>query len=734
MIKIVCKGASARAAINGVLTAGAVGIPIQFYFDEEWDGLTKMGYAKAGDVAKALVIDDNLATVPWECLVAGKILEIGVSGVSDSRRITTVWAQVGTVRQSVADMQIVDIDPTPSQIETITGLAQEAKQEAKNAVQKVDTFVSGYEESVKDFQEAAENAAKELSQKAESAIENVQKAKQETIDSATEGKREIDSKVESALTSIQSAGQKVLADEAAMRKAAEDALSGAMEAATNASGNAQAAANFSSDANAASVQAGNLAEEAKKAKESAEEAAQNAKTAQEAAEAVETRINARADKMEQDFSSSVAEVQKSIEQATSLSETVTEETKKVSTAVTALSDTVTSSEIVCTATGKELQITDGAERQIRGLAVFAGGKRQVQTTGKNLCSSELESGSFHIDSGVTRYDNTRVRTKDFIPLLAGTYTISYSDATQIVVYVYDMDNTYIRSESFVAWRKGNFVITLTDSRQIKFALSYSDGRDISGTADDFTAQIEKGSTVTAYEPYTGGKPSPSPEYPQAIPKVENPVVTVTDGGSQLQTVPVPLTGYGIPVSSGGNYTDADGQQWICDELRVRADGSGVVVRRIGRLDLRNSRVARNKVNENQYLISNTDILKITDFDNTLRSRVLAPIHSDTLQNVIWYYAGARIVINAPPNVDTEVAFVDWLNNLPDTNVWFPQRVATTEELTPDQVQALLALRTYKPTTVITNDQGAGMEVSYVADPKNYIDNKFAELQALILDK
>lgn len=32
----------------------------------------------------------------------------------------------------------------------------------------------------------------------------------------------------------------------------------------------------------------------------------------------------------------------------------------------------------------------------------------------------------------------------------------------------------------------------------------------------YTLQIEKGNTVTPYEPYTGGKPSPSPEYPQEI--------------------------------------------------------------------------------------------------------------------------------------------------------------------------------------------------------------------------
>ena len=36
---------------------------------------------------------------------------------------------------------------------------------------------------------------------------------------------------------------------------------------------------------------------------------------------------------------------------------------------------------------------------------------------------------------------------------------------------------------------------------------------------------------------------------------------------------------GIPVSSGGNYTDADGQQWICDEIDF---GRGVYVQRVAK--------------------------------------------------------------------------------------------------------------------------------------------------------
>jgi len=39
---------------------------------------------------------------------------------------------------------------------------------------------------------------------------------------------------------------------------------------------------------------------------------------------------------------------------------------------------------------------------------------------------------------------------------------------------------------------------------------------------------------------------------------------------------------------------------------------------------------------------------------------------------------------------------------------------------------------YKPNTTIINDAGAGMKVEYVADPKTYYDNKFAQLAASLL--
>lgn len=52
------------------------------------------------------------------------------------------------------------------------------------------------------------------------------------------------------------------------------------------------------------------------------------------------------------------------------------------------------------------------------------------------------------------------------------------------------------------------------------------------------------------------------------------------------TASLPLCG--IPVSSGGNYTDSSGQQWVCDELIYNADGSVMITKRTAKIDSYNS--------------------------------------------------------------------------------------------------------------------------------------------------
>lgn len=59
-------------------------------------------------------------------------------------------------------------------------------------------------------------------------------------------------------------------------------------------------------------------------------------------------------------------------------------------------------------------------------------------------------------------------------------------------------------------------------------------------------------------------------------------------------------------------------------------------------------------------------------------------------------------------------------------VVYETETETWEPLPEETQRALNALHTNYPTTVVTNNAGAGMELSYVADTKNYTDNKIKE--------
>ena len=61
-------------------------------------------------------------------------------------------------------------------------------------------------------------------------------------------------------------------------------------------------------------------------------------------------------------------------------------------------------------------------------------------------------------------------------------------------------------------------------------------------------------------------------------------VTLSDGNGKTQTLilPTPTGLPGVPVASGGNYTDQNGQLWICDEVDLER---GVKVQRVKSVDI-----------------------------------------------------------------------------------------------------------------------------------------------------
>lgn len=85
------------------ITAGTVGLPVEFTFDSQWDGLDKTAVFQAGRVCKIVDSLDTETVVPWEVLAfPGAWLSIGAFGVNadGSVAIPTIWVNVCAINIS----------------------------------------------------------------------------------------------------------------------------------------------------------------------------------------------------------------------------------------------------------------------------------------------------------------------------------------------------------------------------------------------------------------------------------------------------------------------------------------------------------------------------------------------------------------------------------------------------------------------------------------------------------
>lgn len=258
---------------------------------------------------------------------------------------------------------------------------------------------------------------------------------------------------------------------------------------------------------------------------------------------------------------------------------------------------------------------------------------------------------------------------------------------------------------------------------------------------------------------TDQKGTPSPETPQEMEtagKSGNLGVAVSDGAdrSQSLTLSTPNGLPGIPVSSGGNYTDAKGQQWVCDEIDL---GRGKYVQRVAEKDVYTS---QNKW-DGKGLWGNNDNYNTLAFysyiNGTSGEKDWDAIKYCGLSNyfvittnlfntsVIGFSMGDYMPFRVPRSL-----LPDWDENNPSSEPWvnwlrkrkeagnplliqYALKTPIERGLTPEEIAAYKALRTYSPTTVVSNDAGCHMETTYTADTKTYIDNKFAALNKTILD-
>ena len=407
-----------------------------------------------------------------------------------------------------------------------------------------------------------------------------------------------------------------------------------------------------------------------------------------------------------------------------------------------------------TASGSVITANDATEgRPFRGLRVF-GRTEQVQTTGAQLINTQGAGNSRGVDwvfdkgvvtfSGVTVDTSTNrvncaVNVKDVMEIGKTYFAKSFTVGIASDVAVEKPSGViYTREYTPDGTETGICIRVLVDK-------SNDAGIEIDLTA---YVAITENERLSSWEPYTGGKPSPSPEYPQEIVSAGESGtinVSISDSGSQSQslTLATPNGLPGVPVSKDGNYTDADGQQYICDEINL---ARGKYVQRVKDFIInRNTNISTSM---GDYGAPEKDTILARYIDRAIKKRgaVLCRelIHAEnwrvesesvfaTETSIDFRLSRKRLGLGTDTTTDENKTEV--LKFLETTSLHCLVELNTPIErdLTPEEIAAYKALRTYGPTTVVSNDAGVHMEVTYVADTKNYIRNLEQRLSAKLVN-
>lgn len=202
----------------------------------------------------------------------------------------------------------------------------------------------------------------------------------------------------------------------------------------------------------------------------------------------------------------------------------------------------------------------------------------------------------------------------------------------------------------------------------------------------------------------------------------------------MQTVETSHTLPGIPVSSGGNYTDENGQQWICDEVDL---ARGVYIKRIGMVALTggeswllNSQGTEAGVNVYHFIKNGDYMLHSRGYCTHFKNGGSWSEGLSSAINAFWV-ANDSVVVFKTDGTQPLTEFKDEIRAAHDSGnpvtLYYVSKSPVETPLSEAEINAFRALHSNKPNTTILNDAGAYMAVEYVADTKTYIDNKIKEM-------
>lgn len=213
----------------------------------------------------------------------------------------------------------------------------------------------------------------------------------------------------------------------------------------------------------------------------------------------------------------------------------------------------------------ETHLADSDNGKIMDMMVY-GKSEQKQYSGKNLFtfsnnSRDINGVIFEAKDGIitAKGTSTKEYTRTYFQFnypkdiftIGETYTFSLNsnDANLCLIALYK-ENDMVDYKQLFEMTTKCATVKIPDNVDLIIRCVVRINTTVNATA---TIQIEKGSTATSYEPYVGGQPSPSPDYPQEIKSVVNPTVKIV-GKNLLNPTLQTTTRNGVTCTANGDGT------------------------------------------------------------------------------------------------------------------------------------------------------------------------------------
>lgn len=383
----------------------------------------------------------------------------------------------------------------------------------REEVERLVLSVSGIDEDVKlvaDYKQAAQTAAQDADTSAKAA---------QTAQTAAETAKEA---AETAQKAAETAAKNTSEDKTAVEQAKADVQTMQSQVAQDKASVEQTKTTFALTAQQAVADVNNAGQtQVDRVEDTGDAAVQEVNTAKtQVVQEVNSAGAAQVETVEDEGDTQVSRVQEAAQGIVSDREQIQQNVQDITDIQQEL--VLKAPAIIQSASGNPAIVQDSSEAPIQDLTM-QGWTEQKKTTGKNLfdmSKKQIGYPSTVVGDVFTLSQTTNINfvTWESDCIAKAGETVVYRvdsdvlvrtrivavDENEIVVYQYSDTSPGLFSE---------YVLTVPDNAK-KIYICVMDNNAYEN--DNIMIQVEYGDTFTSYEPYTGGQPSPNPDYPQEI--------------------------------------------------------------------------------------------------------------------------------------------------------------------------------------------------------------------------